>query len=60
MKSEIEEAVKRERQACLDIINKHIKHGDLQGNGFDETAQRNGLIIANNLIRERMMEGKRI
>lgn len=31
-------------------INKHVKEGDLPGNGLDQTAERNGLILALNII----------
>ena len=39
-----------ERKRIWDEINKHIKPGKLQGNGWDDTAQRNGLILAANII----------
>jgi hypothetical protein len=41
------------RQARLEMwhaINAHIKTGDLGGNGCDMNAQRNGLVLAANLI----------
>lgn len=37
---------------CLSVINTLIKPGDLQGNGCDETAQRNGVILAFNAVAE--------
>ena len=37
---------------CWDRINSQIKPGQLLGNGSDETAQRNGLILAANMILE--------
>lgn len=40
----------RTKQECWDEINKWIKPGELQGNGCDDTAQRNGMILASNLI----------
>lgn len=40
----------RTKQECWDEINKWIKLGELQGNGCDDTAQRNGMILASNLI----------
>lgn len=39
-----------ERQKCLDEINAWIKLGELQGNGFYQTAQRNGMILASNIV----------
>ena len=45
-----------ERRAAWEAITAHIKTGQLQGNGCDETAQRNGLILAANLLRERLDE----
>ena len=41
-----------ERKKMLELINSHIKPGRLQGNGCDDTAQRNGMILAYNLIYE--------
>lgn len=49
----VEAGRKTERQECWDAINKWIKRGDIPGNGCDETAQRNGMILASNLIIER-------
>jgi hypothetical protein len=42
-----------ERQECWFAINKHIHHGPLPGNGTDKHAQRNGMVLACNLIIER-------
>jgi hypothetical protein len=39
-----------ERRRVWNEINKHIKMGPLQGNGVDATAQRNGLVLATNII----------
>jgi hypothetical protein len=50
------DVVRAERRAAWEAVNKHIKMGKLQGNGCDETAQRNGLILAANLLRERLDE----
>jgi hypothetical protein len=50
----VEAGRKTERQECWDAINQWIKRGELPGNGCDETAQRNGLILASNLIMERI------
>lgn len=36
--------------SCWETINALIKPGELQGNGCDQTAQRNGLILAANAI----------
>lgn len=38
------------RLECMEEINALIKTGKLDGNGCDETAQRNGLILAFNQI----------
>jgi hypothetical protein len=46
---------KQEAQACWDAINKWIKPGELQGNGLDDHAQRNGMILASNQVMERIM-----
>lgn len=35
---------------CLNEVSKLINNGPLEGNGFDETAQRNGIILAYNAI----------
>ncbi len=35
---------------CWQRVNALIKQGDLPGNGCDETAERNGLILAANAI----------
>lgn len=35
---------------CWDAINAQIKEGNLPGNGWDESARRNGLIIAANIL----------
>lgn len=40
-----------ERRKCWDQINAHIKHGELPGNGMDQTAERNGLVLACNIVR---------
>lgn len=40
-----------ERQKCLDAITAHIKPGPLPGNGLDQTAERNGLVLACNIVR---------
>jgi len=50
----IEAGRRLERQDCWDAINKWIKHGDLPGDGCDQTAQRNGMILASNVIMERI------
>ena len=47
-------AAKAERQACWDEINSFIKQGPLPGNGCDESAQRNGLVLATNIIMGRL------
>lgn len=39
-----------ERQKCWDEINAAIKPGPLPGNGRDQTAERNGLVLASNIV----------
>jgi len=39
-----------ERKRIWDELNKHIKTGHLKGNGLDKMAERNGLILATNII----------
>ncbi len=39
-----------ERQKCWDAINAAIDQGQLPGNGTDKTAERNGLVLATNII----------
>lgn len=39
-----------ERRKCWLQINRWIIPGDLPGNGCDRSAQRNGLILAANII----------
>lgn len=43
-------------QDAFDKINSAIVPGVLQGNGLDKTAQRNGLIIAANILQEMISE----
>ena len=38
------------KNQILDEINKHITSGQLPGNGMDKTAERNGMILATNII----------
>ena len=40
----------KERLSCWNEINAAIKEGPLQGNGCDESSQRNGLILASNIV----------
>lgn len=51
--------VLRERQACWDAINAHITSGELPGSGWDQIAQRNGLILASNIIGNRIAESRK-
>lgn len=46
--------VAAERKACWDSVNAAIKRGPLQGSGWDESAERNGLVLASNIIMERI------
>ena len=48
----VESIRRHERNICKAEIDKWIKPGNLQGNGCDDTAQRNGLILASNLLNE--------
>ena len=50
----IEAGRKIERSECWDEINRHIKRGKLDGNGCDATAQNNGMVLAANLLMERI------
>lgn len=36
--------------ACWEAVNAGINRGSLPGNGCDQTAQRNGLVLATNII----------
>lgn len=47
-----------EAKLILDRINQYIKPGELSGNGCDETAQRNGMVLASNIVCERTKELK--
>lgn len=48
---EVVEAIREEAfKAIYAEIQKHIVHGALVGNGLDKTAERNGLVIASNLV----------
>lgn len=47
------EALRDEARACWEEINKAIPHGDLPGNGTDKVAERNGMILACNIIFDR-------
>ena len=43
-----------ERQDAWDAVNKWIKTGDLGGNGWDMNAQRNGMVLATNVLMGRI------
>jgi hypothetical protein len=45
-----EQAERDSMQKCLYLINAHIKQGHLTGNGLDQSAERNGLILASNIV----------
>jgi hypothetical protein len=49
----VKRAVEHERQECWELINRWIKTGKLP---FDAHERRNGIILAANLIRERMKD----
>ena len=52
--SALDAAVAAERQAAWDSVSRWIKPGDLGGNGYDNNAQRNGMILAANVLMERI------
>ena len=52
--------VTAERKSALNAINAMIKYGDLGGNGCDKNAQRNGIILASNLLTERMFANAKL
>lgn len=43
-------------QACWNKIDALITRGETQGNGCDDLAQRNGLVIASNILMQRIVE----
>ena len=47
-------AVAAEKQAAWDAVNHWIKPGDLGGDGWDNNAQRNGMILAANVLMGRI------
>lgn len=49
-------AIARDRQEAWLEINALIKSGDLGGNGCDMNAQRNGLVLAANVLMRRVRE----
>lgn len=42
--------LKAERNKIWEQINKHIKPGNLGGDGCDKNAERNGLVMATNIV----------
>jgi hypothetical protein len=46
--------VAREREQAWEAVNAIIPQGELQGNGCDRQAQRNGTILAANVLQERI------
>jgi hypothetical protein len=51
-------AAAAEREKCLAAIDAHIAKGPLPGNGCDETAQRNGMVLAYNILCEDEFSGR--
>lgn len=51
--TKLREELATERQAAFEAVNRFIKPGPLQGNGWDEQAQRNGLTLAANILAAR-------
>ena len=49
-------AMAEERMKCWNEINAAIKQGTLQGNGCDDSAQRNGLVLASNIIMREILK----
>ena len=47
-------AVLAERLATLEAVNALIKDGPFKGNGYDDLAQNNGVILAANLLASRV------
>lgn len=54
----VDNEVMADRVAAWEAINALIKVGPLPGNGCDETAQRNGLILAANILAARIEQKK--
>jgi hypothetical protein len=48
------EAVQAERKAAWEAVNALIVPGDIGGNGTDPTAQRNGIVLAANVLMSRI------
>ena len=46
----ISEIKREERQKMLELIKAQIKDGDHGGDGCDQNAVRNGLVLASNII----------
>ena len=52
-----EEAIRLdERQRCWNEINEQIVHGPLPGTGCDKSAERNGLILATNILLSKLLQ----
>lgn len=48
---ELESNIRRnERQDCWNEINAQIKQGPLSGDGCDKQAERNGMVMASNIL----------
>lgn len=59
LRTALSEAAIAERKACWEAINKHIASGPLVGgNGTDPNAQRNGMVLACNIIHNMSGEPK--
>ena len=46
----VADKLRNERNKLWCEINKYIKDGDLGGNGTDKNAERNGMVLASNII----------
>lgn len=61
--SELESAYERgrsdERREAWESVKSMIVMGQLQGNGRDKTAERNGIILAANRLADRYLDSER-
>lgn len=47
-------ATEATREDCWNEINAAIRKGPLPGDGWDQSAERNGLVLASNIVRNGM------
>ncbi len=48
----------KERKNAWEAVNALIVHGDIGGNGTDPSAQRNGIVLATNVLADRICRGQ--